>query len=159
MSRFAFLLAGAALLAGAPPAAADMHQLGAVNVAADHYTHVRWSHFEGPVLRLRFVAANDTVDCEHIIVTYRDGTSHDVFSGTLVRASAETITFPEGDSRIRHVDFACKAQSVDGARIALSSVSEGPRWENTSNDGHAAASGWDAVRPADLRTDENAYPQ
>ena len=37
----------------------------------------------------------------------------------------ETITFPEGDSRIRHVDFACKAQSVDGARIALSSVSAG----------------------------------
>ena len=26
---------------------------------------------------------------------------------------------------MRHVDFACKAQSVDGARIALSAVSEG----------------------------------
>ena len=31
---------------------------------------------------------------------------------------------------MRHVDFACKAQSVDGARIALSSISEGwdPKW-------------------------------
>jgi hypothetical protein len=31
---------------------------------------------------------------------------------------------------MRHVDFACKAQNVDGARIALSAVSEGwsPTW-------------------------------
>lgn len=153
MRKVSLLLAGAALLAGALPAAADMHQLGAVNIAADHYTHVHWSRFEGPVERLRFVAANDTVDCEHIIVTYRDGVSHDVFSGTLPVASVETITFPEGDSRIRDVDFACRAQSVDGARIALSAVSEGP-W--AEHDGRAP--GWDAARPAHLNTDEDAYP-
>ena len=51
---------------------------------------------------------------------------HDVFSGTLPKGSIETITFPEGDSRIRNVDFACKAQTLDGARITLSAVSEGP---------------------------------
>ena len=80
---------------------------------------------EGPVIRLRMVAEGDTIDCDHVAVTYYDGTTHNVFSGIMVKDSIETITFPEGDSRIRHVDFACKAQSVDGARIALSSVSEG----------------------------------
>lgn len=130
MRSSSFLILGAALLAGATavPAHAMVHQLGSVNVSANHYTDVSWSHFEGPVVRLRMVADGDTVDCDHIAVTYFDGTTHNVFSGTMVKDLIETITFPEGDSRIRHVDFACKAQSVDGARIALSSVSEG--WDN-----------------------------
>jgi len=99
-------------------------------VSADHYTDVSWEHFEGPVEKLQFVAQGDTLDCAHISVTYRDGTTHEVFSGILPKDSTETITFPEGDSRMRHVDFACKAQNVDGARVALSAVSEGwdPKW-------------------------------
>ena len=126
MRNFSMILLGAAFVgAWALPAAADVHQLGSVNVAADHYTDVSWSRFEGPVYRLRFVAEGDTVDCDHIAVTYYDSTVHNVFSGTLVKDSTKTITFPEGDSRIRFVDFACKAQSVDGARIALSAASEG----------------------------------
>jgi hypothetical protein len=108
----------------AAPALADIHQLGTVNVAAGHYTHVSWSRFDGPVVRLRFIADNDTIDCEHITVTYHDGTVHDVFSGLLQRNGAETITFPVGDSRLKSVDFACKAESRDGARIILSSVSD-----------------------------------
>ena len=127
MYKSSFLIVGAALLAGATalPAEAMVHEIGAVNVAADHYTNVSWQHFEGPVIRLRMVAQGDTIDCDHVAVTYYDNTTHNVFSGIMVKDSIETITFPEGDSRIRHVDFACKAQSVDGARIALSSVSEG----------------------------------
>ena len=87
-----------------------------------------WEHFEGPVESLQFVAQGDTIHCDHISVTYRDGTTHEVLRGTMVKDSIETITFPEGDSRMRHVDFACKAESVDGARIALSAVSEG--WDD-----------------------------
>jgi hypothetical protein len=127
MYKSSFLILGAALLAGATamPAKAMVHQIGSVNVANDHYTDVSWAHVEGPVIRLRMVAEGDTIDCDHIAVTYFDGTTHEVFSGIMTKDSIETITFPEGDSRIRHVDFACKAQSVDGARIALSSVSTG----------------------------------
>lgn len=133
MYKSSFLILGAALLAGATaiPAKAMVHQIGSVNVASDHYTNVSWQHFEGPVIRLRMVAEGDTIDCDHVAVTYYDGTTHNVFSGVMVKDSIETITFPEGDSRIRYVDFACKAQAVDGARIALSSVSEGwnrDRW-------------------------------
>lgn len=141
MRKSSFLILGAALLAGATalPAKAMVHQLGSVNVSANHYTDVSWSHFEGPVVRLRMVADGDTVDCDHIAVTYYDGTIHNVFSGSMAKDSIETITFPEGDSRIRHVDFACKAQSVDGARIALSSVSEGWDRDNWTREPHVTA--------------------
>ena len=127
MYKSSLLILGAAMLAGATamPALAMVHQIGSVNVSNDHYTDVSWQHFEGPVIRLRMVAEGDTVDCDHVAVTYRDGTTHNVFSGTMTKDSIETITVPEGDSRIRDVNFACKAESVDGARIALSSVSEG----------------------------------
>ena len=133
MRKSSLAILGAVVLAGATTlsAKADVHQIGSVNVASDHYTDVSWEHFEGPVERLQFAAEGDTVDCAHISVTYRDGTTHTVFSGIMPKDSIETVTFPEGDSRMRHVDFACKAQNVDGARIALSSISEGfdpDRW-------------------------------
>jgi len=64
------------------------------------------------------------VDCGHISVTYREGTTHTILSGILPKDAAETVTSPEGDSRMRHVDFACKARNVDGARIELSAVPE-----------------------------------
>ena len=118
---------GAVILVAATEQAAkaDVHQVGSVNVAADHYTDISWEHFEGAVERLQFVAEGDTVNCAHISVTYRDGTTHTVFSGVMPKGSIETVTFPEGDSRMKHVDFACKAESVDGARITLSAISEG----------------------------------
>jgi len=126
-SKIPLAIFGAAILIAATEQAAkaDVHQVGSVNVSADHFTDVSWEHFEGAVDRLQFVAEGDTMDCAHISVTYRDGTTHKVFSGILPKDSIETITFPEGDSRMRHVDFACKAQSVDGAKIRLSSISEG----------------------------------
>ena len=142
-------LVAALCAAGSFPALADNQQLGSVNVSAYHYTHVSCSRFEGPVARLQFVADTDTVECDRIIVTYRDGTSHVVFSGTLTKGSTETITFPEGDSRIRNVDFACKAESVDGARITLSALSEGDRVISRDDDG---------TRPAHAFTKETVDP-
>jgi hypothetical protein len=123
------ILSSALCLVGVLSARAEVHQIGSVNVAADHFTDVSWEHFEGAVEKLQFVAEGDTINCAHISVTYRDGTTHEVFRGVMPKDSIETITFPEGDSRMRHVDFACKAASVDGARIALSAVSEG--WDPT----------------------------
>jgi hypothetical protein len=126
MYKSTLLIFGAALLVGATATArAEVHQIGSVNVSADHYTDISWEHFDGPVERLQFAAEGDTVDCAEITVTYRDNTTHKVFSGVIVKDGTETITFPEGDSRMRHVDFACKARNVDGARISLSAVSQG----------------------------------
>ncbi len=125
MHKSTIAILGAVLLAGASAARADVHQIGSVNVSNDHFTDVSWEHFEGAVERLQFVASGDTLDCAHISVTYRDGTTHKVFEGVLPKDSIETITFPEGDSRMRHVDFACKARTVDGARITLSAISQG----------------------------------
>jgi hypothetical protein len=126
--RKPLLMSAAFVAAMALPASAEVHQIGSVNIAADHFTNVSWEHFEGPVESLQFVAEGDTIHCDHVSVTYRDGTTHEVWRGTMVKDSIETITFPEGDSRMKHVDFACKADTVDGARIALSAVSKG--WDD-----------------------------
>lgn len=126
--RTTLFLSAALVAALSLPAAAEVHQIGSVNIANDHYTDVSWEHFEGPVEELQFVAQGDTIHCDHISVTYRDGTTHEVWRGTMVKDSIETITFPEGDSRMKHVDFACKADSVDGAKVALSAVSDG--WDD-----------------------------
>jgi len=133
------ILSSALCLVGVLGARADVHQIGSVNIAADHYTDVSWQHFEGAVERLQFVAEGDTVDCAHISVTYADGTTHTVFSGIMVKDSIETVTFPEGDSRMRHVDFACKAQSVDGARVDLSAISEGFDRDQWAREPHVTA--------------------
>ena len=131
-------------MGGALPAAAAIHELGTVNVSADHYTHVSWTRFDGPVDRLSFLPANDAVDCDHITVNYLDGTSHDVFSGVLLRDQRETISFPGNqDSRLASVEFSCRAENRDGARIALSAVTDGSRFADDDFD-----------RPAHVRTYE-----
>ena len=150
-----FLLAAALCLGAALPASAAVHQLGAVNVSADHYTQVSWTRFDGPVERLSFIPDTDAVDCDHITINYRDGTSHDVFSGVLLKEQRETITFPGTDSRLRSVDFACRARSIDGARISLSAVSDGER--ASPYDGYWADREEVGIeRPAQLRTYESA---
>src|SRR5215469_2935819 len=127
MLKSSLFMAAAIVLGAALPAAAAVHQLGAVNVSADHYTQVSWTRFDGPVEQLSFIPDTDAVDCDHITVNYRDGTSHDVFSGILLKNQRETISFPGTDSRLRSVDFACRARSIDGARISLSAISDGER--------------------------------
>ena len=128
MRKSSVLLLSAALAVGAAlPASAMVRQIGSVNVSADHYSKVSWSRFDGPVERLSLMPDNDTIQCDHITVNYRDGTSHDVFSGVLMQGQRQTILFPRdsNDGRIDDISFACKAENVDGARIALSSVSDG----------------------------------
>lgn len=140
---FATLVGGFAL-----PAVAAVHELGSVNVSADHFTHVSWTEFDGPVDRLSFLPATDAVDCDHITVNYRDGTSHNVFSGRLLKDQRETISFPgDQDRRLASVDFSCRAENVDGARIALSAVTDGDRTADIDDD---------LPRPAHVRTFEGA---
>jgi hypothetical protein len=144
--RRSSLLIFASLLCvgGALPAAAAIHELGAVNVSSDHYTHVSWTRFDGPVDRLSFLPATDAVDCDHITVNYLDGTSHDVFSGVLLKDQRETISFPgDQDRRLASVEFSCRAENMDGARIALTAVTDGSRFADDDFD-----------RPAHTRTYE-----
>jgi len=70
-SKIPLAIFGAAILVAATEQAAkaDVHQVGSVNVSADHFTDVSWEHFEGAVDRLQFVAEGDTMDCAHISVT------------------------------------------------------------------------------------------
>lgn len=146
MRKSSLVIFASLLCLGALPAAAAVHQSGAVNVSADHYTHVTWTDFDGPVARLSFIPANDTVDCDHITINYMDGTSHDVFSGTLMANQKETITFPDRDSRLSSVNFSCKALTRDGARMDISAVTDGDMAYNDLAD-----------RPANVTTHTDVY--
>ena len=150
MRKSSLFIFASLLCVGALPASAAVRELGAVNVSADHYTNVTWTRFDGPVDRLSFLPATDAVDCDHITVNYLDGTSHDVFSGRLLREQRETISFPAdqaADRRLASVTFSCRAENVDGARIALSAISDGERFSDDDF-------GRDFDRPAHLRTYE-----
>jgi hypothetical protein len=61
-------------------------------------------------------------------VTYRDGITREVFRGSIPLGGYTTLTFPEGDSRMRKVAFACKASLKDGARLTFTALSEGQTW-------------------------------
>jgi hypothetical protein len=140
LPRFLF---GAALAAlAATPALAVDREFGSVNVAAGHYTDVRWSLFGGPLDHFTIMPENDAIDCEHITINYRDGTSHDVFSGYVAAGAHTTISLPPpNDGRVANVTFACKAQNTDGARIALLAVTDS--WPR----------GWDTERPVHVVTE------
>lgn len=124
------LLAGAAFCAALAfvtthPAAAEVTQIGSVNVAADKFTDVTWTRFEGPVQMLALSPVADTVDCAHINVVYKDGIVRKVFEGTMEKDSIKTIAILGSDANVAALEFACKARQVDGARIALSSLQDG----------------------------------
>ena len=75
--------------------------------------------------------------------------------GVLLKDQQETITFPESDSRLRSVDFACRARSIDGARIPLSAISDGEKVSRYDGYwGDQREVGID--RPAHVRTYESA---
>ena len=94
---------------------------------------------------ITIVPQNDAIDCEHVTINYRDGTSHDVFSGCVAAGAHTTISLPPpNDGRVADVTFACKAQHLDGARIVLSAVTD------------AWPQGWDSERPAHVTTE--AHP-
>lgn len=107
------------------PAAAGVTQIGSVNIAADKFTDVIWNRFEGPVQGLALSPVADTVDCAHINVVYKDGAVRKVFEGQIEKDAIKTIAIIGTDADVAALEFKCKARSVDGARIALSSVSEG----------------------------------
>ena len=112
-----FMLASCAALAfgaAATQAYAEVHQTGFVNVPADRYADVSWTKFEGPVNRLRFYATNDTIDCDHISVTYRDGITREVFRGSIPLGGYTTVTFESGRWWVSRLDRPMKHRGHTG---------------------------------------------
>ena len=113
-----FALAAALSMGAALPALAAL-DTDTVYVSPDHYTSASWSDFGDPVERLN-VVSDRTVDCDHITVHYRDGTTQDVFSGMLYSGERHSIAFPGGARPIADVRLACRADNDFGARLSLS---------------------------------------
>ena len=51
-----------------------------------------------------------------------------MFRGSIPLGGYTTVTFPEGDSRMREEAFACKASLKDGARLTFTALSQGQTW-------------------------------
>ena len=119
MRKTRLIAFAAALSIGVALPALAAFDADTVYVSPDHYTTASWSDFAGPVERLN-VVSNRNVDCDHITVHYRDGTSQDVFSGLLYSGERQSIAFPGGTRQISDVRLACRADSDFGARLSLS---------------------------------------
>lgn len=113
------ILASALSLGASLPALAALDEIGAVDVSADQFTHAHWSKFGGPVQGLSFLSNDSDVTCDHITANFQDGHSQDVYAGMLLKGARTSIWFPEGPRDLSSVDFACRAENGDGARIAL----------------------------------------
>jgi hypothetical protein len=118
------LLAAILSISAALPALAAM-DTDTVYVSPDRYTSVSWSDFDGPVARLNLIS-DRTVDCDHIMVHYRDGTARDVFSGTLYPNERQSIAFPGGERGVSDVRLACRADGDFGAHLSLSAQTMPP---------------------------------
>ena len=141
------LAAGAALCAAlatltANKAAAVDSEIGAVHVSSSDFTDVMWTRFGGPLNQFTIVPTSDSVNCRNITINYRNGHSSTIFRGHIAKDQHTTIALPPpnpGD--VRSITFACKSDTVDGARIALAAVTDD--WPR----------GWDQVderKPATL---------
>jgi hypothetical protein len=114
------VIAMAALLAAGTtiPALAEWNHVGDVQISPDHYTNAQMGSFTGPVDRIRFHSSGRS-DCENIRVTYSNGDTQEVFSGTILDGQDQTITFPDRSRRVESVSLNCRAAHDDGARIAV----------------------------------------
>jgi hypothetical protein len=114
-------IAIAALLAAgtAMPALAEWNHIGDLEASPDHYSNVQLGGFTGRVEQIRINAAG-RADCDDVRVTYENGDTQDVFSGTIPGGQDQLITFPDQSRRVEAVSLNCRAEREDGAHIAVS---------------------------------------
>lgn len=118
-------LAAAAVAVTAGSAAAVDTEIGGVNVSNSEYTDVLWTRFGGPLNHFTLIPTNDSVNCRDVTINYSNGQSSTIFRGFIAKGQHTTVALPPpnpGD--VRSISFACKADTIDGARIALAAVTD-----------------------------------
>jgi hypothetical protein len=106
-------------LAAIVPAQAAWDQLGTVSVDRSR-EHVRvYQRFGGPVERLWFSADQGDAYCRSIRVTFNNGRTRTVFSGTLREDRGQTVDLPGYQRNIRRIDFRCRSLERGGSEIKI----------------------------------------
>ena len=122
-------------IAAAVPAQAAWDQLGTVSVDATR-DHVRvYQRFGGPVEKLWLAADDGDVYCRSVRVTFGNGQTRTVFTGTLREDRGQTIDLPGFQRNIRRIDFRCRSLDRNGSEIKI--AADIGRYRNTwrqSND-------------------------
>jgi hypothetical protein len=119
MRKTRLIAIAAALAAGtAMPAMAEWNHVGDLEASPDHYSNVQLAGFAGPVEQLR-IRAEGGADCDDVRVTYENGQTQPVFSGTIPDGQDQLVTFPDQTRRVEAVSLHCRAERDDGAHIAV----------------------------------------
>jgi len=142
MRKTCVIAIAALLSAGAMPALAEWNHVGDVQVSPERYSNVQLGGFTGPVEQIRMHSAG-RADCDDVRVTYENGDTQQVFSGTILDGQDQTITFPDPSRNVRAVALDCRAAHEDGAHISV--AADIPAFRGTETYGPAIPPASDMV--------------
>ncbi len=111
------MLGLAALFASAaiPVMAAEFVSTIVVSDRFDRMTQM--THFSGPVNTIR-LSSPDDVSCRSVMITFADGTTRSIFTGTMLAGDAHVIALDD-DRLLRSVTFNCRSLNLGQASIDL----------------------------------------
>ena len=122
------LVTAALLLGSAAPAwAQKWDRAGSISVSPGRDQSLAFSRFTGPVARLNLDADRSDVRCRSVRVTFGNGRTRNVFSGTLRKNHPRVVDLPGDERNIRRVDFRCRALDRRHARIQISTWEDDDR--------------------------------
>ncbi len=115
--RILGLTAFFAVTAAVPASATFVGDVHVSDQVDQHGKEVR--SFTGPVSQLEFSTPDD-VSCSSIEITFADGSTRNVFSGTLTEGTPQSVELGRRTD-VESVTFKCWARGMDNARIEVAS--------------------------------------
>src|SRR5579871_2753923 len=114
MALTAVLCAGAAV-----PAFAAWDRIGSVDFSYRGDAAVQYGNFGGRVEALSLRARSGDVMCRDVTATFGNGETRSVFHGFLARGRDVNLDLPGEGRMIRRLDFNCRSNDRDGARVDI----------------------------------------
>lgn len=106
-------------IAAIAPAQAAWDQLGTVRVDPTRENVRVYSRFGGPVEKLFLTADEGDAYCRSVRVTFGNGQTRNVFTGTLRENRGQTIDLPGFQRNVRRIDFRCRSLERRGSEIKI----------------------------------------
>lgn len=105
----------------ASPSAAQVawRDIGNVDFGRGGDHERQYGNFGGPVERLRFAATGNDVICKTVTATFNNGNTRQIFEGRIRQGAATSIDLPGKDRQIKRLDFRCRSEGRQDARIAI----------------------------------------
>jgi len=122
----------------AVPASAAWDRIGSVDFSFRDTSDTQYGNFGGRVESLALTARNTDVRCRGVTATFGNGTTQQVFRGSLPRGRNVEVTLPNG-RMIRRLDFDCRPMDRGRATVDIAADigryqaewRRSPDWERT----------------------------